>query len=201
MIEIPQGVLDNIARKQFEIGGKMPLAWTLSAESLKRAADLVFDQAESAYKRNFDSTLQRTKIASSGTYTLSAEEEMDLHDTRLFNVYGLLMGYAIENLAKGVLVARDPGHISKEGQFKLTNHDIRSLVENVLGTISNEEGDVLDLLETYVLWVGRYPIPRKWTDIDMNRCQIQRYQEIIADLYIRLLSTLTTYRGRPIAAP
>jgi hypothetical protein len=74
-------------------------------------------------------------------------------------------GLAVENAAKAALVARDPTVITNRGtidkaKFGLGGgHGLRSIAQSVLSSLSRDEQMLLDKLQEYVVWAGRYTIP------------------------------------------
>jgi len=73
----------------------------------------------------------------------------------------LLASFAIENLIKGLLIAQNPMYISN-GRLsrELTNHKLLNLARSINGiSLTSEEQDLLNILETCIPSWGRYPIP------------------------------------------
>lgn len=77
--------------------------------------------------------------------------------------YMMLMGFAFENIAKGIIITRNQAMV---GDTKLqkwptnrSGHGLVNLIKTVLSEISSEEEDLLLRLEEYAVWAGRYPIP------------------------------------------
>lgn len=81
-------------------------------------------------------------------------------------IYMLLVGLAIENLVKGIYVARNPTACSSDHlPGELTKHKTIEFFERLNLSISQAEGQLLERIETFVLWAGRYPIPRRLDDL------------------------------------
>jgi hypothetical protein len=78
-------------------------------------------------------------------------------------IYRMLMAFSIENLLKGILIVE--GHEAIEGDKlsnRLGNHSLRQYADDVSGvTITKSEKRLLDELEHYLRWAGRYPMPKK----------------------------------------
>jgi hypothetical protein len=75
--------------------------------------------------------------------------------------YVLLSSFALENLLKGVLVARDPSLIST-GRLPptFTTHKLSRLSAKIAGLgLSPEEVSVLTIAEKALPYWGRYPVP------------------------------------------
>ena len=72
----------------------------------------------------------------------------------------LLTAYALENLCRGTIVARG-------GNWRevLTQGGGHSLLKQVLDIISltDEEENIVNRLQTFLLWAGRYVVPKNVT--------------------------------------
>jgi hypothetical protein len=128
----------NDTKSGFELVGGEPHAWLIEAKQLKRAADLVLPELREIF-------------------SVSPQGRPRFEDAKLFNSYMLLAGLALENLAKGILVKRNPGVVTQD-KFILKGHDLQQLAQQVLSTLSKNELDILNRLTEFVTWAGRYPI-------------------------------------------
>jgi hypothetical protein len=77
----------------------------------------------------------------------------------------LLTGYAFENLYRGALIAcgknwRDA--LVRKGGHGLANH-IGSIT-----TLNEDESNLVRRLETYLVWAGRYIVPKRAPDYDSD---------------------------------
>jgi hypothetical protein len=108
-------------------------------------------------------------------------------------------GFAVENAAKAALVARDPAVITDRGTIDKTKlgsnggHGLRSIAQSVLTSLSHDEQTLLDKLQEYVVWAGRYTIPMNAEVLfdeermDTLRVAPQDEQDRIGQLVTRLL--------------
>jgi len=77
----------------------------------------------------------------------------------------LQAGFAVENAAKAALVNKDPTVITDRGTIDRTKlgtnggHGLRGLAEAVLPDIPQEDLTLLEKLQEYVIWAGRYTVP------------------------------------------
>jgi hypothetical protein len=82
-------------------------------------------------------------------------------DWRYVPIYRMLMAFSIENLLKGILIVE--GHEAIEGgklSNRLRKHGLRQYADAVSGVpITKPEKCLLDELQHYLMWAGRYPIP------------------------------------------
>jgi hypothetical protein len=151
----------------FNLQGRVPLNWALSAQPLARAAALVHARGQEA--RRLHATLWGRDA--SGLPTARSEPltsaELDLMpDAPLWKVGLMLMGMAIEDMAKGIIVGRNPAKIA-EGKMTgvPTSHDLAELVRSCKVPLTDEEVVALRILSEYVRWAGRYPIPMAAEDV------------------------------------
>lgn len=74
----------------------------------------------------------------------------------------LLLGLALENLCKGVRLAKDPKQLAEEGGRYVwkgeKTHDLLKLASHLCKLEQNER-DLLQKLTEAVVWMGKYPIP------------------------------------------
>lgn len=135
--------------------GTGPTSWKWHARSLKNAADVVLDRYRPAI----------TKLSSMmGGRMNVPEEEWYERDARLISAYYLLVGLAIENLAKGIIMAMHPEYLKNNMEInkeKLRTHDVYYLLEtnNICGF--DKDKALLNALTTCVVWMSRYPLPFK----------------------------------------
>jgi hypothetical protein len=85
----------------------------------------------------------------------------DFADWRYVPIYRMLMAFSIENVLKGIWIVE--GHKAIEGDKlskRLRKHDLRQYADDVSGvTITKTEKCLLDELQHYLMWAGRYPMP------------------------------------------
>ena len=129
--------------------------WLLSSDRLKRAADCL--------KTHYKNSAARVNKGEPIT-NVAAELELILQ-------YGMLIGYSFENLLKGRLVEFDPSkiHVSRSGTgFELKwgshGHDLWDLANELRIycqlDLSDKDEELLNYLTLFMLWKGRYPIPK-----------------------------------------
>jgi hypothetical protein len=108
----------------------------------------------------------------------------------------MLYGFAIECLAKGVLLRQDPT-IARSGQlpdWPSKPHDVTALCRKTGLVLQAVEKDALDRLGEFVRWRGRYPIPSSFEQLKPRSAVAGggtpfitgRDREIVDDLYERL---------------
>lgn len=103
-----------------------------------------------------------------------------------WNVYKMLMGMAFESLIKAVLTQRNI-------DFKYI-HNLRKLAQQADIKLSEEEFNLLDILSEYILWAGRYPVPK--ADENFKKFY-ENEQEQLYDGYTKISDiSLVTYNGK-----
>lgn len=93
---------------------------------------------------------------------------MDSH----YNSYGLLLGYALESILKGLWVAH--GHVlATDGRLTpirgVGEHDLLALTRAVGVKVSAAERGLIHRLSYWVKVAGRYPIPVRASDLRARR--------------------------------
>jgi hypothetical protein len=119
-----------------------PLAWCFSALDLKQSADVILH-----------SILPSLESACPD----DAEKERLVNTTNLLGTYYLLAALALENLLKGILVAKSPEKVTKLG-WRGPGHDLLQLCKDAKVKLSAKQERVIERLTAYLKWAGRYPI-------------------------------------------
>ncbi len=132
----PKSVWDD----QYRSLAEQPIAWTLMADSLSRVFELLAAQ------------------------TGRDEEATPRTEPNLRHVTLMIGGFAIENLLKGLLVSAN-GPWDQEGRFRLDTHNLMQLAQDTNLGLTDDERLVLERLEVFVKWAGRYPIPKTSDDM------------------------------------
>ncbi len=123
----------------FEHDAKEELYWIYSAGSLWRSALILLEKEK-------------------GRKHISG-----IVEPHLIHVAIMLCGYALENLIKGALVCTGKV-LDKNGNFCHASHDLQKLFRKLEFELSEKEIQILNIITYYVLWLGRYPIPKKSED-------------------------------------
>lgn len=136
--------------EQFDLQRRDPFFWWLAAQRLRRAGDLTFNAASAAISqfRDDPSAFTSTEYAM-GRMNL----DLDLTKTALF-----LYGLTLENLLKGILIARDALRFEKPD---LLTHRLPDFFDEVGLTLDSNQRFVVEQIEILVVWRGRYPAPKK----------------------------------------
>ena len=77
----------------------------------------------------------------------------------------LLAAFTLEDLLKGNLVETAKGALNKSGRFRYDRHDLLDLAGKANIALSEQETDLVERLDVYLKWAGRYPIPLVYDDL------------------------------------
>lgn len=112
------------------------LPWMLTAEQLLRAYRILANQAELDIKELFDRDVFEHSVSGQSI---------------------MLGALAIENLLKAIRIKQIGCARDERGAFTLKTHDLIELAEDAGLVLSADEERLLERLEQYQLWAGRYP--------------------------------------------
>jgi hypothetical protein len=199
--------------RQFEYGARLPISWKSVSYNLKHAADRLFDLYHSASERiimrSIESFEESIKLGQplNESRILEGEELEDSYDSGLLSVYFLLVGYAIENLLKGILMIQHPEYFKPNTKMTdIRSHNLVNLCVRCGITICNDEIKLLEKLATFIDWQGKYPIPlesekmfplKKDDGTWINRGEAykgRQIQEKVNILYLKIWNELERHR-------
>lgn len=162
--DVPEGWL-QVARYT----AAEPTSWDRKAHCLRKAAGLLWDAGNEG------------RIATTGPkpQTLVSWEREGFEAPKMgggqeSEVCFMLLGFALENLAKGILVCRDPSLVSRKRlrgwhTDSQSGHDLVLLFDRCKIAVSEPERRLLARTTRLIVWRGRYPIPMNFYDIDPGR--------------------------------
>jgi hypothetical protein len=130
-----------------------PVQWLITAQELASSAEELVAAADAlkpAYDRAHSAALRELTEG-------AVQAEVKAMRPRYLPAV-LLYAYAIENLLKGLLAAKDPDKMSEETSRAFQGH-VSSRFARLAGfTPDREQARLLDRLEPVVMWIGRYPV-------------------------------------------
>lgn len=115
-----------------------PFLWLVKAREMRRAADLVWEQ--------FSAELAAFAAGSDNGQPFTGGVAM------------MLYGLALENLLKAGLVHKGLGTLPN-GNFNLKSHALEDLADELDIVLLADERELLERLEQFIEWAGRYPLP------------------------------------------
>jgi hypothetical protein len=128
----------------FELLASDGQTWLAQANQLKMAADSILPNVVEAFKI---------------PPALPGAQEKRF---AFFHSYMLLTGMAFENLIKGILIQRDKTLVTREqiesGILPRGGHGISAGAKDLL-PLTSQEFNLLQRIEEYLFWAGRYPVP------------------------------------------
>lgn len=132
-----------------------PTSWLMSARTLRQAAEDLWD-AGNAHDRKPGSELGATVLSS----WTSSGYVRPLTGGSTSEVSFMVFGFALENLAKGIIVCRDSTVVGKKrlSTWHGKGHDLGALFDRAAIAISDEERQVLLRTTRVTEWKGRYPV-------------------------------------------
>ncbi len=132
----------------------LKFSWIREALTLKLAADRLYGE----YKHAHDEFMEWMNSDKSPEEILNDEYFTRDLILNFYKIYFMLMGYAFENLFKGILTGQKPP-VSLENNFPYKSHSLEQLAEKIDIELEGSEKDLLKQLGEYVKWKGRYPFP------------------------------------------
>lgn len=138
------------AKEFYNLITKDSMTWLDNSEKLKFSADIIQKELQILVE-NF----------------LRGEKDYNNEDKiqAFWNTYYLLIGLAFENLIKGLSVENNRQLKSFDDIFKIywkkhkSGHGILKIAQDNIMDLTDKEIEILEKLETYILWAGRFPLP------------------------------------------
>jgi len=144
IIEESRQLRNKFFRMSYESAASDPRQWLSYARSLQFAADLLKPIFEKEHK------------------TPRPRSQKNNFPISVSQIYLMIVGFAVENYLKGIYVISFPEIINNDKLIKLNRHDLLQLMRELKFNVSKDEVDLIERLEEFVLWAGRYPIPAKF---------------------------------------
>ncbi len=154
--------LKEFAKQQFK-AAQQPVAWLLSAERLRDAADAIL-------KHELPNEIPYFRAHKVAVEEAVADAYSDGNDAGVAEIKAappnyppaqLMYAYAIENVLKGLIVSKRPDLIQeRELDGELATHNLIRLAEKATFSVHVQERAVLEALSQLSIWAGRYPVAR-----------------------------------------
>ena len=145
---------DELYEEIFEAGALSSTAWLTSASRLKHAADILFDRYE----------VERSAVG-------TRDAPIDLAEMSLGLTATLIYGFAMENALKAVAVKKSPA-LAQGGNLRKwpsDGHDQSALASMIGLSLTAAQEELLASLTAFVRWAGRYPVPKKPSDMPLRK--------------------------------
>jgi hypothetical protein len=139
-----------------------PNSWWMQARTLRQAAEDLWN-AGNAHDREPGSELGATVLAK----WTSPSFVRPLTGGSTYEVCFMLLGFALENLAKGIILCRDPSVVRKKQLRKWHGggHDLVGLFRRAEIAVSDEDLATLERTTRITEWKGRYPVPINFHEV------------------------------------
>lgn len=186
--------------------------WYRKAKALKKAADKIREAYLLAY-HNLDMG-KSVRPVPGGVRVDVDTTKLDLDDLDQYPIAMLLMGYAMENIFRGIIITemwlRDPKSVevtnfadlqapsksSTSGYMPLIRHGLRRLLatDDMNVVFTDEEKDTMDKLDMFIVWGGRYAIPKEFDPSDPQglKClePLEYPYQVLDSLYVKGMEKL-----------
>ena len=138
----------NEAEKYFNSVQRDSWHWLDNSENLKISSEVIYKELHSLLEIFHNDR------------TFADEEKI----MALWSSYYLLVGLSFENLVKGLSIennrsAKDFNEILKK--WGNNGHQISEIADKNISILTDEERSIIKKLETYIVWAGRFHLPRK----------------------------------------
>jgi hypothetical protein len=147
--EFAMGVYDSARR---------PIAWLIVGRRLRYSAEVIFERENPVSTRFWGELERRVNLSADGN-TPSEDFDHAKFPPPNLNAAYMLVAFAIENLLKGLMIAK--GIVRFSGQrlpSELVGHDLYAM-HKLATPKATVPQHVLEALTTMSVWSGRYPLP------------------------------------------
>jgi hypothetical protein len=144
------------AKKVFQ-AAHQPRAWYAVARRLRSSAQAIFERENPVAQRHYDE-LQRLGTLAAGGDTTDEYDEIK-YPFPNFDAAHMLIAFAIENLLKGLMVAKGIATFSKQELPKILNTHNLAKLHQLAAPRAVVPMYALDMLSYMAEWRGRYPLP------------------------------------------
>lgn len=151
--------LDYYYANQYELSAKSS-SWQNCALNLKRAAEYIFNISLKGAENEHNKFLHNSEsgeFEKNQSRTIEGEELEWCLDAELNRVYYMLIGLALENLFKGILIKTNPEFLKNK---KGLNHNLIDYAQKCQFSLNEDQRFVLEELQKDIEWRGKYPIPK-----------------------------------------
>ena len=142
-----------------------PTAWLGHARALRQAAEDLWS-AGNAHDRHPGSELGTTVLTRWSDPNLVRPET----GGSTFEVCVMVLGFALENLAKGIIVCRAPMLVTKTKlkRWHGKGHDLVALFHQAGVSVDENQRQTLERTSRMSEWKGRYPVAMNFYDVGVQ---------------------------------
>lgn len=151
---------NNLRFTYWNQGNTTPELWGHRACNLAYSANLIYQRSSLAGKALFGE-----ESPQNGT----PEAQQLISESSMSPIAYMLAGFAIENVLKGLIIQQinaEPSTIDGDVRLRklTTTHDLTQLAKDAGIDPEDAVAELLSTLTEFLVWVGRYPRPRKLKD-------------------------------------
>ncbi len=162
----------------------------MSSEKIEKYIKKAFPEHWFDYARELkDASMELWQSHKNVYIAYSTYEEGDFFRKLYSRTYFLLMGLAIENLLKGILISENPEYIldGKIDKEISSGHNLEALLKKV-GSINfmDREIEICRTLSQLIPYWGKYPIPKNFSMLKNELFMTEEWFEELLKLYTKL---------------
>lgn len=185
--------------------------WYLTARALKKASDRIREAYLVAY-RNLNVGKSVTQVP--GGIRIAVDmTKLEIDDFDQYPIAMLLMGYAMENIFRGIIICRmwleDPESVNivdfselripvrgSAEKMSIMGHHLRGLLASDAMKLefNEDEKRMMDTLDMFIVWAGRYATPKEYDPTDPNGLKrlepIEYPYQALDSLYLKSIEEL-----------
>lgn len=140
--------------------------WLLRAQELKEAAEIILVEQKglaAKYERAVDEAGAKAEAQAEEASDGCAQVEIECREPN-FRPAEMLLGFAVENALKGIIIVGDPTLTSEDKLARIIrSHNLCDLATDAKVILNVQEEAILHALTCLVVWAGRYPTPSRIT--------------------------------------
>jgi hypothetical protein len=174
-------------KEYFDLASRDSMSWLEFSERLKFSSEVIYNKLQSFIELLLS------------THDYENEDKIKA----LWNSYYLLIGHSFENLIKGLSVENNRDAKTFNGIYKnwkkhYQGHGISKIAQENLSDLTIEQIKLLERLETYIIWAGRYYLPSTPEKFNNERSLLyfdSKDYDLINSFYDKIKTTLlSTYK-------
>lgn len=177
----------------------------MSSEKIEKYIKKAFPEHWFDYARELkDASIELWNSHKNVSIIYSTHDEGNYARKLYSRTYFLLMGLAIENLFKGILISEKPEYI-QNGQIDKeisSGHNLEFLLDKVKSLkFSDKEIEICKTLSQVIPYWGKYPIPKNFNKLESEIFMTEEWFEELLELYSKLELNLCKLNINGIKGP
>ena len=133
------------------------------------------------------------------------QTEKESYSRKLYSrTYFFLLGVAIENLIKGILISENPQYLN-DGKISSeisSGHNLKKLSEKINSlSFNDDENTIFEILSEVIPYWGKYPIPKDFNQIKDEKFFDKSWYDNLIMLYEKLELQIYRLNANGIEGP